>query len=159
MRQVLGPKRFVETIHRLVSKDNISATAIGERFLTRIFSLRPFILIGVLSICVIALIGFVGWLYMFADAGKRQAKSAAPVSVSIQTIQNSDFPVYLNGLGIVQPYDTVTVRSRVDGQVIKVGFRQGQMVNESICWCRLTRDRFRRRSKWRSLKRRRTRPI
>lgn len=98
--------------------------------MTRIFSVRPFILIGVLSICAIALIGFVGWLYMFADAGKRQAKSAAPVSVSIQTIQNSDFPVYLNGLGIVQPYDTVTVRSRVDGQVIKVGFRQGQMVNE-----------------------------
>ncbi len=98
--------------------------------MTRIFSVRPFTLIGVLSICAIALVGYVGWLYMFADAGKRQAKGAAPVSVSIQTIQNSDFPVYLNGLGIVQPYDTVTVRSRVDGQVIKVGFRQGQMVNE-----------------------------
>ncbi|HET9685562.1 MAG TPA: efflux RND transporter periplasmic adaptor subunit, partial [Pseudolabrys sp.] len=67
---------------------------------------------------------------MFADPGKHQAKGAAPASVSIQTIQNSDFPVFLNGLGIVQPYNTVTVRSRVDGQVIKVGFRQGQMVNE-----------------------------
>src|SRR4029453_13200214 len=52
------------------------------------------------------------------------------IPVTIQTLQNTDFPVYLNGLGIVQPYDTVTVRSRVDGQVIKVGFRQGQMVNE-----------------------------
>jgi membrane fusion protein, multidrug efflux system len=98
--------------------------------LTRIFSVRLFTLIGVLSICVIVLIGYVGWLYMFADPGKHQAKGAAPASVSIQTIQNSDFPVYLNGLGIVQPYNTVTVRSRVDGQVIKVGFRQGQMVNE-----------------------------
>jgi membrane fusion protein, multidrug efflux system len=98
--------------------------------LTRIFSFRLFTLIGVLSICAIVLIGYVGWLYMFADAGKRQAKGAAPVAVSIQTIQNSDFPVYLNGLGSVQPYDTVTVRSRVDGQVIKVRFRQGQMVNE-----------------------------
>ena len=38
--------------------------------------------------------------------------------------------MYLNGLGTVQPYDTVTVRSRVDGEVIKVGFRQGQMVKE-----------------------------
>jgi multidrug efflux system membrane fusion protein len=98
--------------------------------LTRIFSFRLFTLIGVLSVCAIALIGYVGWLYIFPDPGKRQAKGPAPVSVSIETIQNSDFPVYLNGLGIVQPYDTVTVRSRVDGQVIKVGFRQGQMVNE-----------------------------
>ncbi|MGC2009544.1 MAG: efflux RND transporter periplasmic adaptor subunit [Pseudolabrys sp.] len=67
---------------------------------------------------------------MSAEGGKRDAKGPAPVSVSTQTIQNSDFPVYLNGLGIVQPYNTVTVRSRVDGQVDKVGFRQGQMVNE-----------------------------
>jgi membrane fusion protein, multidrug efflux system len=98
--------------------------------LTRFFSFRLFTLMGVLSICAIALIGYAGWLYVFADAAKRQAKGAAPAAISIQTIQNSDFPVYLNGLGIVQPYDTVTVRSRVDGQVIKVGFRQGQMVNE-----------------------------
>jgi multidrug efflux system membrane fusion protein len=48
----------------------------------------------------------------------------------MQPIQNADFPVYLNGLGTVQPYRTVTVRSQVDGQVIKVEFRQGQMVNE-----------------------------
>jgi multidrug efflux system membrane fusion protein len=38
--------------------------------------------------------------------------------------------VYLNGLGTVQPYDTVTVRSRVDGQVTKVNFRQGDIVKE-----------------------------
>jgi multidrug efflux system membrane fusion protein len=45
-------------------------------------------------------------------------------------VQKTDFPVYLNGLGTVQPYDTVTVRSRVDGQIIKVAFRQGQVVKE-----------------------------
>lgn len=83
-----------------------------------------------LGICAIVLIGYTGWRYMSAEGGKRDAKGPARVSVSTQTIQNSDFPVYLNGLGIVQPYNTVTVRSRVDGQVDKVGFRQGQMVNE-----------------------------
>ena len=57
-------------------------------------------------------------------------KGPAAIPVTVQSVQNSDFPVYLNGLGTVQPYNTVTVRSRVDGQVIKVGFRQGQMVNE-----------------------------
>jgi multidrug efflux system membrane fusion protein len=102
----------------------------SETFLTRIFSSRLGALTGVLGICAIVLIGYTGWRYMSAEGGKRDAKGPAPVSVSTQTIQNSDFPVYLNGLGIVQPYNTVTVRSRVDGQVDKVGFRQGQMVNE-----------------------------
>jgi len=84
----------------------------------------------VLGVCAIAVFGYLGWLYMSADSGKREAKGPAPVPVVTQTIQNADFPVYLNGLGTVQPYRTVTVRSQVDGQVIKVEFRQGQMVNE-----------------------------
>ena len=87
---------------------------------------------GVLGLCAIVLIGYLGWLYTSAahtNADKHQTKGP-PIPATIQTINNSDFPVYQNGLGTVQPYDTVTVRSRVDGQVIKVGFRQGQMVNE-----------------------------
>ncbi len=55
---------------------------------------------------------------------------AAPVPVTIATVQKADFPVYLNGLGTVQPFQTVTVRSRVDGQITKVDFRQGRMVKE-----------------------------
>jgi membrane fusion protein, multidrug efflux system len=43
-------------------------------------------------------------------------------------VRKSDFPVYLNGLGVVEPYDTVTVSSRVDGEITKIDFRQGQMV-------------------------------
>ena len=46
------------------------------------------------------------------------------------TVQKADFPVYLNGLGTVQPFQTVTVRSRVDGQITKVDFRQGRLVKE-----------------------------
>jgi membrane fusion protein, multidrug efflux system len=106
---------------------------IGVRFLTRIFSFRSGSLNGVVVVCAIVLLGSFGWLYTLGaqtDAGKQQTKGPLPIPVTIQTIQNSDFPVYLNGLGIVQPYNTVTVRSRVDGQVNKVGFRQGQMVNE-----------------------------
>jgi membrane fusion protein, multidrug efflux system len=89
---------------------------------------------GVLGLtATLLVIGYVSWHYASAsqtDAGNRQTKGPAPIPVTIQSVQNSDFPVYLNGLGTVQPYNTVTVRSRVDGQVIKVGFRQGQMVNE-----------------------------
>ena len=44
--------------------------------------------------------------------------------------EKADFPVYLKGLGVVQPFNTVTVKSRVDGEVTKIGFKQGQMVKE-----------------------------
>ena len=64
-----------------------------------------------------------------APSAHAQAQPAA-VPVTAATVQKSDFPVYLAGLGTVQPYDTVTVRSRVDGEVTKVAFRQGQMVKQ-----------------------------
>jgi multidrug efflux system membrane fusion protein len=63
-------------------------------------------------------------------ADKNNAAQARAIPVSVDTVKKSDFPVYLDGLGTVQPYDTVTVRSRVDGQVVKVGFRQGEMVKQ-----------------------------
>jgi multidrug efflux system membrane fusion protein len=98
--------------------------------LSRIFSFQSRILKGAI-VCVLVLIGYLAWLYASpAKSSRSQASPAAPIPATVQTVRKSDFPVYLNGLGTVQPYDTVTVRSRVDGEVIKVGFRQGQMVKE-----------------------------
>jgi len=120
------------TIH----EQNVGKPTRGGHWRTILIHISSFwlrALKGVLGLCAIVLIGYLGWLYTSAahtNADKHQAKGPAPIPATIQTINNSDFPVYLNGLGTVQPYDTVTVRSRVDGQVIKVGFRQGQMVNE-----------------------------
>ena len=71
-----------------------------------------------------------GWRHLH-DAAKSAAKQPPQrVPVSVAQVRTADFPVYLNGLGTVQPYDTVTVRSRVDGEVTKVDFKQGQMVEE-----------------------------
>src|SRR6516165_31530 len=120
------------TIH----EQNVGKPTRGGHWRTILIHISSFwlrALKGVLGLSAIVLIGYLGWLYTSAaqtNADKHQTKGPAPIPVAIQTINNSDFPVYLNGLGTVQPYDTVTVRSRVDGQVIKVGFRQGQMVNE-----------------------------
>jgi multidrug efflux pump subunit AcrA (membrane-fusion protein) len=58
------------------------------------------------------------------------ARNVGPIPVTVAKVVKGDFPVFLNGLGTVQPYDTVTVRSRVDGEVTTVSFRQGQMVKE-----------------------------
>ena len=83
--------------------------------------------------------GYFGWRYLAnraADAAVEQSSvtarpaGPAPVPVGVATVTSADFPVYLTGLGTVQPYQTVTVRSRVDGEVMKVGFKQGQMVKE-----------------------------
>jgi len=83
---------------------------------------------------------YAGWHYFIrakaADAVVDARTSAgkgggpAPIPVTVARVQKADFPVYLNGLGTVQPFRTVTVRSRVDGQIIKVAFKQGRMVNE-----------------------------
>ena len=87
--------------------------------------------ITVVAAAVIVLAGFLAW-HFSAGVGSqpRHAQQPRPIPVTVAQVQRADFPVYLDGLGTVQPYDTVTVRSRVDGQVTKVGFRQGQMVKQ-----------------------------
>jgi membrane fusion protein, multidrug efflux system len=67
------------------------------------------------------------------DRSTREAarqSQAAPAPVHVVTVERRDFPIFLNGLGAVQPTNTVTVRSRVDGQIEKVGFEEGQMLKE-----------------------------
>jgi multidrug efflux system membrane fusion protein len=52
------------------------------------------------------------------------------VVVSVDTVQQADFAVYLNGLGTVTPLKNVVVRSRVEGELVKVAFSEGQFVSE-----------------------------
>lgn len=52
------------------------------------------------------------------------------VPVVVATTQRGDLPVYFNGLGTVTAFNTVTVRSRIDGQLIKADFTEGQFVHE-----------------------------
>jgi multidrug efflux system membrane fusion protein len=62
------------------------------------------------------------------------AKPAAPrpaavrVPVSAITAQRSDVPIYLNGIGTVQAFNSVVVKSRVDGQIVKINFSEGKDV-------------------------------
>src|SRR5215470_5599165 len=52
------------------------------------------------------------------------------VPVSVAKVDTRDLPVYLNGLGSVEAFNTVVVKSRLDGQLVKVAFREGQQVKE-----------------------------
>ena len=42
--------------------------------------------------------------------------------------KRADFPVVLESLGQVQAYNTVLVRARVDGEIVKIAFKEGQIV-------------------------------
>jgi multidrug efflux system membrane fusion protein len=53
-----------------------------------------------------------------------------PVPVVATAARRGDMPVYLDALGTVTAFNTVTVRTRVDGQVDKVAYQEGQIVKE-----------------------------
>jgi multidrug efflux system membrane fusion protein len=52
-----------------------------------------------------------------------------PVSVGVATVQKMDMPYYVTGLGSVTAFNTVTVRPRVEGQIMQVHFQEGQFVH------------------------------
>ncbi len=82
--------------------------------------------------------GYAAWKHFSADkntqADNAQKSPAAAqttaVPVTIATVEKSDFPVYLTGLGTVQGFNTVVVRTRVDGQIDKIAFTEGQLVKQ-----------------------------
>ncbi len=60
----------------------------------------------------------------------QQGRGQQAVSVAVATAEVRDMPVYLNGLGSVEAFNTVTVKSRIDGQLMQVTFKEGQQVKK-----------------------------
>jgi multidrug efflux system membrane fusion protein len=99
-----------------------------------------------LWVLVLGVVTLGGWYYYSAKNSSQAADPAAAaaagkskggfsaanmvVPVVVATAQRGDLPVYFNGLGTVTAFNTVTVRSRVDGQLISVAFKEGQFVHE-----------------------------
>ena len=65
--------------------------------------------------------------------GQKNARASGPppsVPVGVAEVRQRDFPVYLTGLGSVQAFNTVALKTRIDGQITKVNFMEGQDVTE-----------------------------
>jgi multidrug efflux system membrane fusion protein len=89
----------------------------------------------VLLAAVVAGLGYFGWQkYGQQQSAQADAQKRAPVRVAVPVkiapVEKADFPVYLTGLGTVQGFNTVVVRTRVDGQINKIAFKEGQFVKE-----------------------------
>src|SRR4051812_19379141 len=94
---------------------------------------------ALLAAALLAAGGHVAWRPHLAPHRTEQAASpqksrggppSAPVPVKIATVEKADFPVYLTGLGNVQGFNTVVVRTRVDGQINRIAFTEGQFVKQ-----------------------------
>jgi multidrug efflux system membrane fusion protein len=91
-----------------------------------------------LWILVLFLVGLGGYLVWAKIAAKQAADAAAkavakgppPIPVVATTSRKGDIGVYYSGLGAVTPLAVVTLKSRVDGQLMRVGYREGDTVHQ-----------------------------
>ena len=94
---------------------------------------RPWLLYGAVTLVFAAGVWYFGFRTDPAAAGagrmsfrSRSGSTATPVRV--EPVQRRDLAVHLRAIGTVTPRNTVTVRSRVEGQLLKVHFQEGQQV-------------------------------
>ena len=80
-----------------------------------------------------------GFIYFRVKGNKQEAAEAAaksaraanrPIPVTVAAVQSRTMPIYYSALGTVTAYNTVTIKSRVDGQLLSVNVREGQQVKE-----------------------------
>src|ERR1700688_2358223 len=89
---------------------------------------RKPIMLAVLLIVVLA--GGAGFALLRGSASKNSAAPASPpVPIVAGTVAQHDVPIYLTGVGTVVAYNTVVVRSQIQGQLVSISFTEGQTVH------------------------------
>jgi multidrug efflux system membrane fusion protein len=84
------------------------------------------------AVSLIAVGGYVVLGQVERDKARAAAASTTPpgIPVTVALAEPKDVPVYVRGLGTVQAYKTVAVKTQVDGKIVKVAFQEGQDVKE-----------------------------
>ena len=95
---------------------------------------RRLMIYGVVAVALAAAVGYV-WMkpaeqsaQQRAGGGRFRANPDQPVPTLASTARTADVPIYLDGVGAVRALNTVTVRSQVDGKLLRVNFKEGQDV-------------------------------
>ncbi|HEV2678564.1 MAG TPA: efflux RND transporter periplasmic adaptor subunit [Aliidongia sp.] len=70
------------------------------------------------------------WLPGVVAAPKAAAPSAAPIPVKVAAATAADVPIYLQAIGTIQAYNTVNVKTRIDGEITQILFHEGQDVHQ-----------------------------
>jgi len=87
--------------------------------------------IGAAVVVAMVAAAAVWWHRSGADVPQAAAQTASPaIPVTAGTVAIEDVPVFLHGIGTVQAYNSVAIKSRVDGQIVRVDFKEGQDVRE-----------------------------
>ena len=81
--------------------------------------------VATLAVTAIVMPQVIGSFAPSADA-QSPPPSGSGVPVTAGTVATTDVPVFLNAIGTVQAFNMVTIKSRVDGQIVKVAFSEGQ---------------------------------
>lgn len=82
----------------------------------------------ILAVLIIGLAWIVGRYHRTGKAV--QANTTPSIPVVVARVQRGNLPIYLNGIGSVDAYYTVTVRTRVDGELLRLDVREGQIVEK-----------------------------
>jgi membrane fusion protein, multidrug efflux system len=90
--------------------------------------IRRYAWIGLVAVAALVLLGWRAAVQKQANAATRKTPPA--IAVDTAAVTHADVPIYLTGLGTVQAFYTVTVTARVDGELQKIGFTEGQTVHK-----------------------------
>ena len=105
-------------------------------------------MVVIVLLCLLVVAGAV-WLSRRHTAAANKTGPGArsmelpPVPVVAAAVLQKDMPVYLEGIGTVQAFNTVTVRARVDGQITKIAFTEGQDVHAGDLLAQIDPDPYR----------------
>ena len=100
---------------------------------------RSRLVVGLISVLLLAGIGAAVWFWPTGKTtqSKPDRWANAPVPVLVATAEQRDVPIWLDALGTVQAFNTVTVKPMVDGQLIEVDFKEGQEVRKGDVLARI----------------------
>lgn len=121
----------VNTTSSATADEKIDIAGPSESNLTKPVTRRRWLRwLLVLGVAAVAVLLIVRWQAQRSGAAKARATSPPAVPVAVASARKGELPVYLNALGSATPFNTVTVRSRIDGQLLKINFQEGQFVRQ-----------------------------